>query len=789
MSVIGRIHPAQAPASSADTACRHCGLPALGEFCCHGCAAAHALVSGLGLDAFYRRSTAAIGALRPDEAVPLVALAPHATQGENGTWRLELMLAGLSCGACVWLAEQALAAEPDILRARASLTARRLSLAWRGDRDRAEAFAALLARLGLRAVPATAACMQAADDAETRSLTLALGIAAFGAMNVMLVSVAVWVGDDMGEATRAAMHWLAALIGLPTIMLAGLPFYRSALAGLRAGRANMDLAISLAVLATAAMSLSETLRNGAFTWFDGATTLLALLLAGRLLDRRARARAGHAVAELLALGQGSVRRLAADGTTTDTTTEAMRLGDRLLLASGERLGLDATVEADGALFDLAATTGESFPRDVARGGLVLAGAVNMGAPVVLRVAATAADGSLAATARLLETASQARGKFMGVADRAARFYVPVVHAVAALTFLGWWLGPGGVGGVSWQAALVPAVAALIITCPCGLAIAVPAVQVVAVGALFRRGVLVASSTALERLAAVDHVLLDKTGTLTEGHPRLLTHDATPEALRLAAGMARASRHPLAVALAAACPEAPLPDGVREVPGQGLVAGAARLGQAGFVGHAGAQDSLTLHFAAPGLPPARFRFADTLRPDAAEAVSALRALGLGVELVSGDAAAAVAEAAQALGIDRFQAHATPEDKAARVQELQAQGHRVLMLGDGINDAPALALAHASATPPGATDLAQTNADIVLRGSGLAQLAPAIRLARRSQLLSRQNIAASLAYNLVAVPLAVLGLVTPLLAATVMATSSLGVILNALRAGHDPAGRAP
>lgn len=782
MSVVGRIRPVPAPASTAGLACRHCGLPATDEFCCHGCAAAHTLVSGLGLDAFYRRSTAAIGALRPDTA-PLVALAPHATQGENGTWRLELMLAGLSCGACVWLVEQALAAEPDILRARASLTTRRLSLAWRGGRDRAEDFSALLARLGLRAVPATAACMRAADDAETRSLTLALGIAAFGAMNVMLVSVAVWVGDDMGDATRAAMHWLAALIGLPTIMVAGLPFYRSALAGLRNGRANMDMAISLAVLATAAMSLSETLRNGAFTWFDGATTLLALLLAGRLLDRRARARAGHAVAELLALAQGSVRRLEHNGTTTDTTTEAMRVGDRLLLASGERLGLDAVVEAEAALFDLAATTGESLPRSLQRGEAVLAGAVNMGAPVVLRVTATASDGSLAATARLLETASQARGKFVGVADRAARFYVPVVHAVAVLTFLGWWLGMG----VTWQAALVPAVAALIITCPCGLAIAVPAVQVVAVGALFRRGVLVASSTALERLAAVDHVLLDKTGTLTEGHPRLVAHDATPEALRLAAGMARASRHPLAVALAAACPEAPLPDGVREVPGQGLLAGAARLGQAGFVGHAGAQDSLTLHFAAPGLPKACFRFADTLRPDAAAAVAELRALGLGVELVSGDGDAAVAEAAHTLGIDRFQAHATPEDKAARVQALQALGHRVLMLGDGINDAPALALAHASATPPGATDLAQTTADFVLRSSGLAQLAPAFRLARRSQVLSRQNIAASLAYNLVAVPLAVLGLVTPLLAAAVMATSSLGVILNALRAGNDNPGR--
>ncbi|MBL6457517.1 heavy metal translocating P-type ATPase [Belnapia sp. T6] len=770
MSVISRI---AIPA----TACAHCGASVTppARYCCEGCEAAHGLVEGMGLDAFYRKRSAPDGALRPDPAPP-VPLAAAAVAEGTGLWRLDLMVSGLRCGACVWLVEQALAAEPDMLSARAALTTRRLTLRWRGKRERAEEIAALLGRLGFRAVPFTPACLRAADDAETRGLVRALGIAAFGAMNVMLVSVAVWVGEDMGAETRALMHWLAALIGLPTIALAGLPFYRSALAALRARRTNMDVAVSLGVLATAAMSLSEAWRNGPFTWFDGATTLLALLLAGRLLDRTARGRAGRAVAELLALQDGTVRRLGPDGAEEEVAVGAIRAGDRILLAAGERLRLDAVLEDAPGLFDLAATTGESLPRPVAPGSALAAGAVNMGGPAVLRVTAAAADGSLAATARLLDQAAEARGRFVTLADKAARLYVPTVLVVATGTFLGWWLG----AGQGWQAALVPAVAALIVTCPCGLAIAVPAVQVVTVGALFRRGVLVTSPTALERLAAVDCVVLDKTGTLTTGTPRLLPGIWSPAELRAAAGLARGSRHPLARALAAACPDAPLRADAEEHPGQGMTAGTARLGSARFCGVREAGDTPVLWFTEGGSAPVAFRFADALRADAAAAIQALRELGLPVEILSGDAPGAVAAVAAELGIESWQGGAIPEAKLSRIADLREAGHRPLMVGDGINDAGALALAYAAVAAPGAQDLAQGAADLVLRTEALLALPGAIHAARRAQALARQNIAFSLAYNLVAVPAAVAGLVTPLGAAAVMASSSIAVILNALRA---------
>ncbi|NGM22298.1 cadmium-translocating P-type ATPase [Roseomonas stagni] len=763
--------------------CAHCGAdlaPGQGEFCCHGCAAAHALVRGLGLTAFYARLEGAAGALRPAEVPPAVDFAALARAESDGTQSLDLMVSGLSCGACVWLIEQALAAEPDVVRARVNLTARRLSLRWRGDADRARALAGLVARLGFRIAPWSPACLRATEDEEGRQLIRALGIAAFGSMNVMLVSVAVWVGGDMGEHTRALMHWLAALFGLPTVLVAGMPFYRSAWHAIRSGRGNMDLAVSLGVLATTAMSLSEAIRNGPYTWFDGATALLALLLAGRVLDRGMRRRARQAVAELLALQDGSVELRLPDGSTRAVPVGSVLAGDRLLVATGDRLRLDG-VAAQEVLLDTSATTGESLPRRIEPGEPLMAGAVNMGSAFTLRVTAAAKDGSLASLALLVEKAEQGRGRFVSIADKAARWYVPIIHAVAAMTFLGWWLGVG----VTWQAALVPAVASLIVTCPCGLAIAVPAVQVATVGALFRRGVLVASATALERLASADHVVLDKTGTLTMGHPALVEEPGLDRAaLRRAASLAHGSRHPLAQALLRACPDAPLLDGVEEVPGSGLRHGATRLGSASFCGiECHADSGMTLYLAEEGAAPIAFRFADELRPDAARVVRELQELGLTTELLSGDGAGAVEDAAAATGIGPWQARATPADKAARIEALCQQGKRPLMVGDGINDAAALALAHVSASPATGTDIAQATSDLVLRGDGLSALPAAIRAARKAQLLAKQNIAFSLAYNVVAVPAAVLGFVTPLIAALVMASSSIIVILNALRAGKE------
>jgi Cu2+-exporting ATPase len=385
----------------------------------------------------------------------------------------------------------------------------------------------------------------------------------------------------------------------------------------------------------------------------------------------------------------------------------------------------------------------------------------------------------------MELAEQRRAHYVQLADRVAGMYAPAVHGFAAATFVGWlWLG-----GVAWQQALLTAIAVLIITCPCALALAVPAVQVIASGRLLREGILLKSATALERLAQVDAVVFDKTGTLTEGRPRLRDDGYDAASLAIAAGLAAVSRHPLARALHRAAPEVAAAKGVREVPGAGLLlatdAGEIRLGNRRFCGVA--EDAATgenaggpeLWLARPGQAPVRFAFDDALRPDAAAVAQRLRTAALPMTLLSGDRAPVVAGVADRLGIADRYAGCTPQDKVARLEAMARDGRRVLMVGDGLNDAPALAAAHVSLSPASAADISQTAADAVFQGRSLAPVLKLLGAARRVDRLVKQNLVLAFAYNAVTIPLAIAGLVTPLVAAICMSASSLAVIGNALR----------
>ena len=392
----------------------------------------------------------------------------------------------------------------------------------------------------------------------------------------------------------------------------------------------------------------------------------------------------------------------------------------------------------------------------------------------------------------MEAAEQRRTRYVELADRIARVYAPAVHALALGTFLGWLL----FSDVGWPAALMVAVTVLIITCPCALALAVPVVQVVASGRLFREGTLLKSATALERLAAIDHVVFDKTGTLTTGHLTLIRGEGVADdVLRRAASLAGLSRHPLARALHRACPDAPLVDGVRELPGLGLALegreGPIRLGSRRFCGveEDSASEGPELWFVEPGRPPVRFGFIDRPREDAGAVVRELARLGLGVEVLSGDRPAVVGAVARSLGVEHWRAGVTPAEKCARLEALAADGRRVLMVGDGLNDAPALAAAHVSVSPSTAVDISQTAADAVFQGDRLGPVVELILVARRAVRRVRQNFALAFAYNLVFVPIAVAGFVTPWLAAIAMSSSSLLVIGNALTLAKRAPGRTP
>jgi P-type Cu2+ transporter len=778
---------AAAPRAAADAVCAHCGLPAPSgrTFCCTGCAAAHDIILGLGLGRYYAQRVldAAERAPRPEPAERW-DLVRHVISKPDGTHELSLAVDGLQCGACVWLIESVLAKEPSVTAGRVNMTTRRLRLAWRGRIEEAQHLVGRVEALGYRLVPFDACALSAAQDQTGRALLRALAVAGFAAGNVMFISIAIWAGqgnvlDPIGPATMAMLHWVSAAIAMPAIAYAGRPFFISALNALRQRRTNMDVPISIGVLLVTSMSLVETIQRGEHTYFDSAITLLFFLLIGRYMDHRARGRARATAEQLLTLRTTDVAVLLADGTIQRRAQEQVAEGDRVLVATGERIGVDGLVEQGNTMLDTSLVTGESLPVNATAGAQVFAGTLNIGAALTVRATATGETTLLAECVRLIEAAEARRGRFVVLADRVARRYAPAVHLCALLTFLGWYFG----AGVPVGQALLTAAAVLIITCPCALALAVPAVQVIATGMLFRGGTLLKSPTALERLAQVDTVVFDKTGTLTE--PLLgLSDGADAAALHEAASLAASSRHPLARSLVAAAGAVAPADGVIEHAGQGLSlatpAGEIRLGSRSFCGiEAEAATGPELWFVRPVEAPVRFGFDERLRIDAADTIARVRAKKLRLRLVSGDRPEQVARIAAALGIEDWRAGCSPVEKVTLIETWARAGEKILMVGDGLNDSPALAAALVSASPASAADVSQTVADLVFQGAKLAPVEIALRTAVRAQRVMRENLALSIGYNVVMVPLAVAGYVTPWLAAAAMSSSSLLVMGNSLR----------
>ena len=699
---------------------------------------------------------------------------------EDGQQRLELLVQGARCAGCLNKIEKGMAALPGVTVARMNLTTGKLAVQWRAGRLQPAQVVEALADLGYPSVPYDPEEARQSEDREGRRLAIALGVAGFGAGNAMMFTVPIWaglMGQEMGEGVRTAFYWLTAIIAGPCALYAGMPFFESAWNALKRGKANMDVPISLGVILSLGVSVYETLIHARHAYFEAAVTLLFLLLIGRYLDHRLRAQAKGAARDLLALQAVTAARLQPDGSTQSVALRDVQVGDRLAVAPGDRMPVDGVVESGTSLLDLSLLTGETAPVATAAGARIVAGALNQTGALVVRAEALPEDSTLAAIARLMEAGAQSKSRYVRLADRAAEIYVPTVHTLAALTLVGWWMA-----GLPFPDALMRATAVLIITCPCALGLAVPAVQIVASGRLFQRGVLVKSGAALERLAEVDHVVFDKTGVLTYGRAQLVSFD--PEALKAAAPLARASRHPLSRALSLAAGPGPSAQEVQELAGQGVegrIDGRmARLGRADFVGADGQSASETeLWFAFEGETAHRFTFADQLRSDAAKTVAALKALGLSVEILSGDLSGAVERAAEGAGISQWRAGLTPMDKAAIIDELIAAGRKPLMIGDGLNDAAALAKAHASMAPGAAADASQSAADLVFQGDDLAVVVTVIDVARAAKARAMENFAFAAVYNLIAAPAAVFGLVTPLIAALAMSGSSLVVMLNALR----------
>ena len=710
-------------------------------------------------------------------------LSLYATPDPDGRLSLDLAVDGVTCGACIGRIEGAVKQLPGIAEARLNYTNRRLHVAWtQGALEPARIIETLEAN-GYHGRPFVPLRAEQEEAAEARRLTRCLAVAGFAAMNVMLLSVSVWSGNatDMTAETRDFFHWASALIALPAAAYAGRPFFVSAWHALKARSTNMDVPISIGVILALGMSLVETAHHARETYFDSAIMLLFFLLIGRALEHEMRRKTRAVAGNLAALKAETAHRFSGDEFVT-VPVAVLKAGDRLLVKPGERVPADGRIESGRSEIDESLITGETARRELTPGAIVYAGSLNYDGALTLTVTAAGGATLIDEIETLLDKAASAKSRAMRLADRASRIYAPVVHVTAALTCIGWLIA-----GASLHDALVTAIAVLIITCPCALALAIPAVQVVACGALFRVGVIVNSGDVIERLAEADIIIFDKTGTLTLPEPRVVTAAGLdPEAMQIAARLALSSRHPLAVAVAReAAKRLPFDDAVEEA-GRGvraLVDGVeARLGSASFCGLAepASLPGLSHIYFAYGRRSLAIAVAQSLRPDAAKTVDRLRALGLELCILSGDRAEAVAPVAKALGIGEWHAGMKPADKIAMIDKLKHVGRRVLMVGDGLNDAPALAAAHVSLSPISAADLTQAQADAVFLGERLAPVAEAVVIARRARRRMSENLWFAAIYNTIAVPFAIVGLVTPLIAALAMSGSSLLVTVNALRA---------
>jgi Cu2+-exporting ATPase len=697
---------------------------------------------------------------------------------------MTLAIENMHCGGCLRSVERAVLKVPGVETARASLSAQRVSIAYDPALAGAGEFIDALKGAGFAAAPIETA-KPGQDKARQSYLLRCVAVAGFAAMNIMLISVAVWAGEasDMDPSLATAFRWISALIALPTVAYAGQPFFISALSALKGRRLNMDVPISLAILLATGMSLYQTMRGSEQVYFDAAVSLLFFLLIGRFLDETLRVRARGEAQNLLGLQSGIATIIESDGAQRAVPAHALKAGDQLLVAAGERVAADGVVIEGSGQVDQSQITGETAPLSVTAGQEIYAGTLNLTGPLKIMVKAADNATLLAEIGRLMQAAEQGRARYRRLADRAAQIYAPAVHGLGLATFVGWLAF-----GATWQTALTYAIAVLIITCPCALALAVPAVQIAAASRLFRQGIIVKAADGLERIAEADMVVFDKTGTLTLGRPELLNDErVSDDALRGAASLACASKHPLARALVAAAETrlgkvSPAPD-VDEVPGEGLKRvlpqGEERLGSAAWCGIRSDGEASEVWYRGDWTAPVRFRFADTIRSDAAAVVGALKRQGYAVALLSGDRKAVVETIAREAGIDDWQAELKPAQKIAWLDARAAEGRKVLMAGDGLNDAPALAAAHASISPSSAADISQRTADFVFQGEKLAPVLEAIAVGKRARSMALQNFAVALVYNVICVPLAVAGFVTPLIAAIVMSTSSILVTANAAR----------
>jgi P-type Cu2+ transporter len=801
----------------ADQDCFHCGEPLSGtepwfvtmdevgrQVCCPGCKAVAELIRDSGLADFYRFRT--VPAVKPPDGVgapspelawqpfdrPAMLEAVSAPAGE-GLRSCTLLVEGVRCAACGWLIERSLEHLPGVREIRVNPATARARLVWEPAVLPLSGALGVLSRLGYRPHPGGAGAADLAQR-ERRDALKRLAVAGFGMMQVMMYAVALYVGafQDMDPGLEAMFRWVSLLVATPVALYAGRPFFSGAWRDLRSGRPGMDVPVAFAVGSAWLASVLHTIAGQGEVYFDSVTMFVFFLLLGRTLEMNARHRAGDTHEALARLLPEAARRRMPGGDWETVALRELQPGDVVSVRHGDTLPADGRLSGGAARLDESMLTGESRPRLRAQGESAMAGSINLGDPIEIVIERTGADTLVSGIGRLLDRAQSERPPIATAADRVARWFVVGVLAAAAITWFAW-------NALDPARAFEITLAVLVVTCPCALSIATPAAMTAATAYLARRGLLVTRAGAVEKLARAGRVIFDKTGTLTLGKPRITRVEASAgmnaqAALGIAAALESVSEHPIARAFAVAAPAGEVSD-ARVSPGlgiEGTVQGRKwRLGRpdwaaelAGVPAPLADSGETVVGLSDEAGIAARFWLADRLRPGAKAQLARLGALGLAVEIASGDTADAVAPVAAAVGLGEWRAAATPQDKLSLLRARQATGQTVVMVGDGVNDAPVLAGADVSIAMAGGTPLAQTSADMVLLGETLQPLAEGVSHARRTLRIVRQNLSWAAGYNLLALPLAATGFIAPWMAAIGMSASSLLVVLNALRLSRPP-----
>jgi Cu2+-exporting ATPase len=700
---------------------------------------------------------------------------------KNGEKTLSLNVENIHCISCVQRIESALNNLENV-NARVNLSQKKLIINWQGETKLGNNFAKLVEDLGYKIFPFNKDKKDNKDNEELKFLLRCLAVAAFASGNLMIITDALWFSSraEMGSSTRDLLNLLSAVISLPVIVYSGRPFFYSAWSAIKKFHTNMDVPISLAIILAAIVSVSEALRRAEHVYFDSSVMLIFFLLIGRYLDKKMRSKAKSAAEDLLSMVSGNAT-IFDDGEVKLIAVSELKSGMVLQVAKGEKILADGYIIEGNTEIDTSLLTGETFPRIANKQDKVFAGMINLLSPIKVKVTGEVENSMIAEIVKMLEKAEQSNSKYVKIADKVAALYTPVVHVLAIVTFIAWLMIAS-----AWQDALIIATTVLIITCPCAMGLAVPVVQVIASSRLFKNGMLIKSSSALEKLSNIEAVIFDKTGTLTFGKPVLANQkEISNEILKLAASIAVKSQHPLSKAVYEVF-EGDLYDlNVEEISGNGLISSfdgiELKLGKSSFCNVKNNGDNITdnlmeLWFIRGHDKPVRFKFYDKLRPNAKEVVNRFKEMGILVHLLSGDRKEVVETVANELGISNYRSNMLPMDKANYIKELNK---KTLMIGDGLNDAVALKTANISISPSSAIDITQNSADIVFRGDSLYPIIKAYDIAKFSNKLIKENFSLSIIYNVLAVPFAMMGYVTPLIAAVAMSSSSIMVVLNSLR----------